>query len=221
MLFRFRGQCLACGHEWDGLRRQIECARVDFDEPESYQCRSCARCVVELYAPRLLCRSSWLRWVAQNASELTRSPLQLRACELGVTIELEALEVIARSAILLRACERVSAILSGTRSRYEPAPIDLGPMTCPDCAGPLGSGELDSELLVCPACEESSATWSSERRPASVRVDYSPLAADHVRRIVARLQELAEPPRKQLAKRLHALPVADSTGGVWDRQMDG
>ena len=77
------------GHEWDGLRRKIKCARVDFDEPESHQCRSCARCVVELYVPRLQCRNSWLRWVSQNASELTRSSLQLSACEFGVTIELE------------------------------------------------------------------------------------------------------------------------------------
>ena len=94
-------------------------------------------------------------------------------------------------------------------------------MNCPDCGGLLGSGELDSELLVCPACTEWRATWSSDRHPANVRVDYSPLNADHVRRIVARLQELAQPPRKQLTKRLIALPVADSTDGVWDRQMDG
>jgi hypothetical protein len=71
MLFHFRAQCIACGHGWEGLRRKLECGSVDFDCLETYQCFSCARCVFELYVPRLLSRSSWLRWVTQNVSEMT------------------------------------------------------------------------------------------------------------------------------------------------------
>jgi hypothetical protein len=221
MLFRFRGQCVACGQEWDGLRRRIECGRIDFEEPESHQCYSCARCVVELYASRLESRSSWLRWVSQNASEMTRSHLHFSACELGVTIDLQALEVIARSAILFQACERVSCILAGTRSKYLCASIDIGTMNCPDCSEPLSIGDLDSELLVCPACEGRSATWTGEIEPALVLVDYFPLGDDDVRRMVRHLEELAEPPKTVRTKSLLALPAAEGSGPLWDRQLDG
>jgi hypothetical protein len=221
MIFRFRGQCCICRHEWDGLRRRIECGSIDFDEPESYQCVSCARCVVELYLPHSESRSSWLRWVSQNASEFTRSPLDFRACELGVMIDRQALEVIARSAILFQACERVSRVLAGTRSKYAFATIEIGTMNCSGCGEMLNAGELDAELLVCPECDSRSARWTCEDRPAVVLVDYSPLDDDEVRRVVRHLVELAEPAEKHLTKRLLALPAADEPGGVWDRQMDG
>ncbi len=221
MLFRFRGQCIDCGHEWDGLRRKIECGRIDFKELESHQCYSCARCVVELYAPRLESRSSWLRWVSQNASETTRSHLHLSACEFGVTIDLQALEVIARSAILFQVCERVSCILAGIRSKYLCAAIDIGTMNCPDCSEPLSVGDLDAELLVCPACDSRSATWTSEIEPALVLVDYSPLGDEDVRRVVRHLEELAEPPKVLRTKSLLTLPATGGPGPLWDRQLDG
>jgi hypothetical protein len=221
MLFRFRAECLACGHEWDGLRRKIECGRVDFKRPENHQCFSCARCVFELYVPRVLSRNSWLRWVAQNVSELTRAPLQLSACALGVTVDVQTLEVIARSEILLRTCERVSRVLAGAGSRYEPASIDIGPMNCPNCGDELLAGELSAELLLCPVCEDRCATCISESQPAIVQVYYSPLDANDVRIVVRHLGELAEPPMKRLAKTLIALPAADGPGSVWDRELDG
>ena len=221
MLIRFRGECLACGHEWDGLRRKIECGRVDLERPESHHCFSCARCVFELYLPRVLSRNSWLRWVAQNVSEMTRAPLQLSASELGVTIDAQTLEVIARSKILLRTCEHISRVLAGAGSRYEPAAIDIGPMNCPACNDALFTGELNGELLVCPVCEDQRVTWISESQPAILRVDYSPLDAYDVRNVVRHLRELAEPPMKRLTKTLLALPAADRLGSVWDRELDG
>ncbi len=221
MLFRFRGECLACGHEWNGLRRQIQCGPIDFEEPESFESYSCAKCVCDVYVPRLESRSSWLRWVRLNASEMTRSPLQLNACELGVTIDLQQLEVIARSAILFQASERISCILSEARSKYLPTAIDVGPMNCPDCTEPLFRGELDAQLLVCPTCENRSAVWASEITPARVLVDYSPLDQHEVRRIVRHLEELAEPPKDRLSKHLLALPAAEATAPLWDRQLDG
>ncbi len=221
MLFRFRGECLACGHEWDGLRRKVECGRVDFQRPENHQCFSCLKCVFELYFPRVLSRNSWLRWVAHNVSEMTRAPLQLSACELGVTIDVQTLEVIARSEILLRACEHVSRSLAGAGSRYEPAAIDIGPMNCPHCSDVLFTGELNGELLVCPVCEDRRATWSSESQPAIVRVDYFPLDANDVRSVVRHLGELAEPPRRHLSKAVPALPAATVLASVWDRELDG
>jgi len=123
-----RGYCLECGHEWDGLRRRIACGRVNFREPETYRCYSCRRCIVDLCVPRRLNRSYWLRWVSENASELTRSPLLFKACELGVCIDRRALVVITRSPLLFRACERVSSILAGARSRYVAVPKDIGMM---------------------------------------------------------------------------------------------
>ena len=125
--------------------------RVDFDEPENFQCRSCARCVVELYVPRLLCRNSWLRWVSQNASELTRSPLQLSACEFGVTIELEQARGDRRSALFFSLPSGFPASCrepgQDTRSGGR---LNLALMICPDCGQLLGSGELDSQILVLP-----------------------------------------------------------------------
>jgi hypothetical protein len=221
MLFRFRGQCVACGHEWDALRHKVECGRLDIEEPESYQCFSCARCVVEVYTPRVASRSSWLRWVSQNASEVSRSPLHFRSCEHGVTIDVQSLEVIARSAVLFRACERISGVLAGARSNYVCAPIDIGMMNCAGCGELLEVGELDSELLVCPECESRSAMWTSERQQAVILVDYSPLGDDEAGRVVRHLMELAEPSKSHLSKSLLALPAAGGPGPLWDRQLDG
>ena len=179
------------------------------------------KCVFELYVPRVLSRSSWLRWVGQNVSEMTRAPLQLSACDLGVTIDVQTLEVIARSEILFRTCEHVSRVLAGAGSRYEPAEIDIGPMNCPHCSEALFTGELNGELLVCPVCEARRVTWISESQPAIVRVDYTPLDANDVRSVIRHLGALAEPPMKRLTKTLLALPVADRLGSVWDRELDG
>jgi hypothetical protein len=221
MVFRFRGQCFACGHEWNGLRRRIKCGRIDLEEPESYRCYSCPRCAVELYVPRQASRSAWLRWVSQNASEMTRSPLHFCACEVGVTIDWQALEVISRSVSLFRVCERISSNLAGTGSRYQYAPIDIGAMNCADCGEPLNDGELNAELVVCPECKCRSVTWASEIVPALVLVDYSPLAADDVRRVVQHIEQLAEPPKGRFSKRLLALPASESAGPLWDRLLDG
>ena len=176
----------------------------------------------ELYLPRVLSRNSWLRWVAQNVSEMTRAPLRLSACELGVTIDVQTLEVIARSEILLRTCEHVSRALAGAGSRYEPAAIDVGPMNCSNCSDALVTGELNGELLACPMCEDRCATWISESQPAIVRVVYSPLDANVVQSVVRHLAELAEPSKKRLTKTLLALPpAANGFGSVWDRELDG
>lgn len=80
---------------------------------------------------------------------------------------------------------------------------------------------LNGELLVCPMCEGRRATWISESQPAIVRVDYSPLDANDLRRVVRHLGELAEPPVKRLTKTIPALPAADGLGSVWDRELDG
>ncbi len=109
---QFRGHCLDCGHEWDGIQWWIACGPVDVLKSESYRCYFCPRCFVDLCVPRRLTRSSWLRWITENASEMTRSPLLLGACELGVWIESQALQVISRSPLLFQACERVSGILA-------------------------------------------------------------------------------------------------------------
>jgi hypothetical protein len=221
MLFRFHGQCLNCSHEWDGLRRRIACGRIDFHEPDTYWCYSCARCFVELYVPRQLSRGAWLRWVSQNASELTRSPLDFTACELGVSVDQQSLDVISRSPLLFRVCERVSSVLAGTRSRYVPAPIDIGTIECPDCGDPMTLENVDAGHLVCPECENPTAGSTNEQHAGIVLVDYSPLAGEDVRRVILHLEQLAEPLKERGSKRMLALPAFEGSGPLWDRQLDG
>ncbi len=174
MLFRFHGQCLDCGHEWDGLRRLILCGPVDHREPDTYRSYRCARCVIELCVQRQLSRSAWLRWVSQNASELSQSPLDFKASELGVTIDLQSLDVISRSPLLFGACESVSNILAGSRSRYAPVAIDIGTPDCPDCGDAMTAGDQHPDSVVCPECENPAALLTGEQHAGTVLVDYSP-----------------------------------------------
>ncbi len=221
MASRFRGHCLDCGHEWHGLARRLDCGPIDFQTPATYRCYSCARCCVDLYVPRRLSRSSWLRWVTENASELTRSPLLFRACELGVRVDVQALGVISRSPLLSRACERVSCILAGMRSRYEPAPIDIGTIECPDCGDELAIGCLETSFLVCPDCESQSARAIGEQHPELVLVDYTPLEDDEVRLVIRHLKELAGYHEGHHSTRKLALPTSDGRALLWDRELDG
>src|SRR6516164_5059698 len=105
MALGFRGSCGDCGHEWDGHCRVLACGPVDFARPEAYHSYVCPRCFVLLHVARQISRSSFLRWVSQNATEMTRSPLVFHACELGVRVSEQSLAVIARSPLLFEACE--------------------------------------------------------------------------------------------------------------------
>jgi hypothetical protein len=221
MLFRFHGQCRRCGHEWDGLRRRIACGRIHFHAPDSYWRYSCSRCFVDLCVPRQLSRAAWLRWVSQNASELTRSPLCFTACELGVRVDLQSLDVISRSPLLFRVCERVSSVLAGTGSPYLPVPIDIGNLECADCGDPMNEGGLDACSFVCLECGDPSAVSTSEEHAGIVLVDYSPCPVEDVRGLICHLVHLAEPHKDRGAKRLLALPAFDSMESLWDRQLDG
>jgi hypothetical protein len=217
----YRGYCPECGHEWDGLRRSVVCGHIDFQKPETYRSYSCPRCVVDLYVPRRLTRSAWVRWVSENASELTRSPLRFAACELGVRVDQQALGVIARSPLLFRACERVASILAQARSRYVAVSIDIGTMACPDCGDPLTVGDPDTVHSVCPECESRAARWVSEFCPEIVLVDYSPLDDSDVRRVIHHLKDLAERPKEPLPQSTLALPTIGCRSPLWDRELDG
>ena len=216
-----RGLCLECGHQWDGLRRAVTCGHVDFQKPETYWSYSCPRCFVDLHVPRRLSRGAWMRWVSENASELTRAPLHFAACDLGVRVDHRALAVIARSPLLLRTCERVAGILAAAGSRYATVAIDIGTLECPDCGDPLLIGDLDANPSVCPGCESPSGSWTDDSGPEAVLVDYFPLEDGVVRRVILHLKELAEPPRKLNSERTPALPSVEVRGSLWDREMDG
>ena len=140
MLFRYRSYCLDCRHQWDWVRSRIECGHIHFQKSETNRWYFCQRCFLDLFVPRRLNRSTWLRWVSENASELSRSPLMFKACELGVVVDRQSLEVIARSPLLFRACEIVASILAGSRSSYVPASIEIGTMECPGCGDRMAIG---------------------------------------------------------------------------------
>ena len=218
---RFRGHCLDCGHAWDGLRWSINCGPVDIQDPDAYRCYCCPRCWVDLYVARRLSRSSWLRWVAENASEVTRAPLVFQSCELGVRVDLQALEVIARSPLLFRACERVSVILAGASSRYARVPIDIGTTACPDCGDPMSIGCLATNPLICPKCKRPSARSISEHSDETVLMDYFPLKNDEVRRVIRHLRDLAERPKDHRSDRKLALACSEGRDALWDRDLDG
>jgi hypothetical protein len=221
MLFRFQGRCRKCSHQWDGLRRRIACGRIDFFEPDTCWRYSCTRCFVELCVPRQLSRCAWLHWVSQNASELTRSPLHFTACELGVRVDLQSLDVISRSPLLFRVCERISSALAGTRSRYLPVAIDVGTIECPDCGDSMTRGYQVARCLTCPQCKNLSAESMSEQHAGIVLVDYSSLDLEDVRRVIVHLERLAEPREDDDSKRMLALPAFEGMGTLWDRQLDG
>jgi hypothetical protein len=229
MSYSFRGSCHDCGHVWDGLCRVYECGQVDFQEPASYRCYFCPRCIVHLYVPRLLNRNSFLRWVDENATELTSSPLQFRSCDLGVRVDLKSLAVIARSPLLFGACERVARILAGTKSRYLHVPIDIGTIPCTDRCGPMLDGDIDRNTLVCPQCDSRAARSNGEHRPETVFVDYRPLDAELVRQVIFYLKRLAQHSNKAHSKR--ALTARSAPGPIsadaqlveplWDHELDG
>jgi hypothetical protein len=221
MHFGVRGYCLDCGHHWDGLRCRIECGHVDFQKPETYRRYSCQRCLLDLLVPRRLNRSSWLRWVSENASELSRSPLLFRACELGVSVDQLALEVIARSPLLFRACEIVASTLAGTRSPYLPVSIDIRPMECPKCADQMTIGDLDTNSLVCPECESRCTRSISGHAPGTFLVDYWPLNGEEIGRVVLHLKELAEYSRDPDFEGKLAFAVSEGQSLLWDQELDG
>ena len=216
-----RGSCPECGRRRDRVRRTFACGHVDLREPETYRSYSCARCCVDLHVPRRLNRSAWLRWVAENASELTRAPLDFAACELGVAVDARALAVIARSQLLFQVCQRVAAILVEAVSRYESVPIDIGEMDCPECGDPLTIGDLDDNASVCVECRRLAAGWIGEIDVETVMVDYVPLDPDVVQGVILYLKQLAEPKREWRHETPLVFPAADGEGPLWDPELDG
>ncbi len=83
--------------------------------------------------PRLVDANSWRRWRAAHAVDARESALR----------EL--------------ACERISAILSNTRTIYSPVEIDVGPLSCPHCSERMDIGSIDTCPIVCPDCGHRSA----------------------------------------------------------------
>jgi hypothetical protein len=220
MLFGCRGYCLDCGHQWDGHRCRIACGHIDLEKPESYRSYFCQRCLLDLLVPRRLNRSSWLRWVSESASELTRSPLHFRACELGVRVDRQALEVIARSPLLFRSCEIVAVMLAGPRSPYAPVSIDIGPMECPNCGDPMTIDDSDTKPLVCPECESCSTRSLSGDAPATCLADYWPLDGEEIRRVILHLKELAGYSSDSDFGRKLAFVVPDGQSLLWDDELD-
>jgi hypothetical protein len=191
MRFRFRALCPYCGYAWDGPFIRFDCGWIDFERPESYRSYFCPGCLDHLCVPRELSRRSYLRWVYQNAAETTRAPLDFRACELGVMVDPQSLDVIARSPLLFKACERVARVLGETNWPYVAVPIDIGAMACPDCGDAMCDGSIETTALVCPRCEGASATAFGEEIGESARVAYHPLDDDVVRAIIDHLEALA------------------------------
>jgi len=192
MAFRFRGACRSCGHEWHGFCRVYACGRTLSREPTAYRCYVCPKCFVQLGVPRLLNRSSWLRWVYENTTELTASPLSFRSCESGVRIDQQSLAVIARSPLLFEACQRVARILAGAHTRYISIPIDIGTISCTDCSVPMLDGDIETNSLLCPQCGNRSARSLGDRHPETLFVDYRPVENDLVRGVIDYLECLAE-----------------------------
>jgi hypothetical protein len=228
MAFGFRASCSDCGHEWEGLCREFECGRVDFREPGSYRRHACPKCFAQLCVPREMSRSTFLRWVHENASELTRSPLSFTACQEGVMVNLESLAVIGRSRFLLGACERVAGVLAGASSPYAAIPIEMGTITCTDCHEPMLDGGIESNLLVCRHCQNRSASLVGERYLEKVLVAYRPLDDDVAQGVIFYLCRLAEFSRRSLGKRKLALAgardpndtVEKAVDPLWDHELD-
>jgi hypothetical protein len=191
MRFRFRASCPDCGHGWHGPFSRFECGQIDFERPETYRCYFCPCCLDHLCVPRELSRRSYLRWVYQNATETTRAPLDFRACELGVLIDSQSLDVIARSPLLFLGCERVARILGEANRPYIAVPIDIGGMTCPDCGEEMFDGSIETTALLCPGCEGTRASARGEEIRESAWVAYRPLDHGMVRAVIGHLEALA------------------------------
>jgi hypothetical protein len=221
MVYGFRGYCLDCSHQWDWLRSIIACGHIDFQKPETYRSYFCQRCFLDVLVPRRLYRSSWLRWVSENASELSRSPLVFTACEMGVSVDRQALDVIARSPLLFKACESVACILAGTRSSYVHVSIDIRPMECPRCGDHMAIGDSDNNPLVCPECESRTTRSISAPAPGTCMVDYWPLDDKDYRRAILHLKELAQYSGDSHFEGKLAFAASDGRGSLWDRELDG
>ncbi len=221
MLFRYRSYCLDCRHQWDWVRSRIECGHIHFQKSETNRWYFCQRCFLDLFVPRRLNRSTWLRWVSENASELSRSPLMFKACELGVVVDRQSLEVIARSPLLFRACEIVASILAGSRSSYVPASIEIGTMECPGCGDRMAIGDFNTDPLACPECESRTTRSIGAPAPVTFLVDYWPLDDKEVRRVVLHLKQLAEYSGDSQIEGKLAFVTSDREGFLWDKELDG
>ena len=132
-----------------------------FRHPKTFQSYFCSRCTVELRVPRRLNRRFWLDWVAENAVDITRSPL------------------------LLRSCETIARILAEARSRHVPVPIEIEEQVCPDCGDRMVIGNIHTSPLVCPRCKSRSARWV--RGPWIILTDYGPPDKEAARRVIVHL----------------------------------
>jgi hypothetical protein len=143
------------------------------------------------------------------------------ACEFGVRIDPESLEVITRSPLLFRACEKVAGILAAAGSRYAAIPIDIGTIECPDCGDPLRAGELEVKPPACPRCGGQAARWIGGFCTEVALVDYSPLDDAEIRLVVHYLEGLAECSKDTYSKETPAFPYVGWQGLLWDRDLDG
>ncbi len=183
-----------------GFRRFCSDARQSltfFQQPKTYRSYFCSRCIVELRVPSRLNRRFWLDWVAENAVDITRSPL------------------------VLRACERVAHILAGARSRRVPVPIDIGAVVCPDCGDRMEIGNINNNPLVCPRCQSRSARKDRGHPPWIIVTDYGPPDLEAARRVILHLKELAEDPRRHHPEGPTTPPTFEGTVPLWDRKLDG
>jgi hypothetical protein len=176
---------------------------------------------LSLLVPRRLNRSSWLRWVFENASELTRSPLRFNACELGVVVDQQSLDVIARSPLLFRACEIVASRLAGVQSPYIPVAIDAPSMECPSCGDGMALGDMGTEPSACPQCESQHTRSSRGHAPATFLVDYFPIDGKEIRRVFLHLKQLAEPSCDSESNENIAFEIPQDCGLLWDQELDG
>jgi hypothetical protein len=221
MVYGFRGYCLDCSHQWDWLRLRLACGQIDFRKPETYRWYYCHRCIVDLFVPRCLNRSSWLRWVSENASELSRLPLVFRACELGVRVDREALDVIVRSPPLFKACESVASILAGTRSPYVPVSIDVWHMECPQCGDQMAIGEFDTDPPNCPDCASPNTRSIGAPAAETGLVGYWPLDDKEIRQVIVHLKKLAQYAEDSHIEGKPALATSAGLPFLWDRELDG
>jgi hypothetical protein len=89
-------------------------------------------------------------------------------------------------------------------------------------------GNIETSVLVCPQCENRSAKSVGGHRPESVYVDYRPLDADLVRKVILHLTDLTEHSRHAPSKR--ALTSRSDRGLIavdvqlvdpmWDHELD-
>jgi hypothetical protein len=126
-------KCSDCGHEWDEPGCSYAAGDIDYRSPKMYRCYICPKCSEQLYVPRLIDKNSWDHWLAGN------------------------LVVVKRSSLLAIACQRISAILCGRRTRYTPTELDIGPLECIHCKSPMEICCSDDFSIECPHCGRRSA----------------------------------------------------------------